>query len=119
MKPLPLRTPNGCGPKDPEDPLVLPPGISLKQFHEYISRAIDTCGAENVTIIRKAEELTKELVEPGVTYADLYQYLVDRKLEHKLWIDCPDLGGGSVLGNTMERGVGYTPYGGIIAFHVS
>jgi hypothetical protein len=24
----------------------------------------------------------------------------------------PDLGGGSVLGNTMERGVGYTPYGG-------
>lgn len=24
----------------------------------------------------------------------------------------PDLGGGSVLGNTVERGVGYTPYGG-------
>ena len=24
----------------------------------------------------------------------------------------PDLGGGSVLGNALERGVGYTPYGG-------
>jgi hypothetical protein len=24
----------------------------------------------------------------------------------------PDIGGGSVLGNTLDRGVGYTPYGG-------
>ncbi|KAI4716268.1 FAD-linked oxidase-like protein [Aureobasidium sp. EXF-10727] len=32
-------------------------------------------------------------------------------LREKLWIDVPDLGGGSVIGNTVERGVGYTPYG--------
>lgn len=51
------------------------------------------------------------LVEPGVTYTDLHQYLVDNNLRDKLWIDVPDLGGGSVLGNTVERGVGYTPYG--------
>lgn len=51
------------------------------------------------------------LVEPGVTYTDLHQYLVDNNLRDKLWIDVPDLGGGSVLGNTTERGVGYTPYG--------
>lgn len=51
------------------------------------------------------------LVEPGVTYADLHQYLVDNNLRDKLWVDVPDLGGGSVLGNTTERGVGYTPYG--------
>ncbi|KAI1052755.1 hypothetical protein LB507_009916 [Fusarium sp. FIESC RH6] len=51
------------------------------------------------------------LVEPGVTYMDLHQYLVDNGLRDKLWIDVPDLGGGSVLGNTTERGVGYTPYG--------
>jgi FAD/FMN-containing dehydrogenase len=51
------------------------------------------------------------LVEPGVTYKDLHQYLVDNNLRDKLWIDVPDLGGGSVLGNTLERGVGYTPYG--------
>ncbi|KAJ5884877.1 hypothetical protein N7495_009387 [Penicillium taxi] len=51
------------------------------------------------------------VVEPGVTFSDLYQYLVDNKLDDKLWIDVPDLGGGSVIGNTVERGVGYTPYG--------
>lgn len=26
-------------------------------------------------------------------------------------LDCPDLGWGSVVGNTLDRGVGYTPYG--------
>ncbi|KAJ5885737.1 hypothetical protein N7504_011573 [Penicillium tannophilum] len=51
------------------------------------------------------------LVEPGVTFQMLYDYLVANNLQDKLWIDTPDIGGGSVLGNTMERGVGYTPYG--------
>ena len=51
------------------------------------------------------------LVEPGVTFFDLHDYLVKNKLRDKLWIDTPDLGGGSILGNTIERGVGYTPYG--------
>lgn len=50
------------------------------------------------------------LIEPGVTYQDLYDYVQD-KCGDRLWIDVPDLGGGSVLGNCMERGVGYTPYG--------
>ncbi|KAF4982851.1 hypothetical protein FZEAL_1601 [Fusarium zealandicum] len=57
------------------------------------------------------------LVEPGVTYSDLHQYLVDNNLRDKLWIDVPDLGGGSVLGNTTERGVGYTPYGDHFMMH--
>ena len=26
-------------------------------------------------------------------------------------LDCPDLGWGSVVGNTLDRGFGYTPYG--------
>ncbi|KAF7557117.1 hypothetical protein G7Z17_g922 [Cylindrodendrum hubeiense] len=51
------------------------------------------------------------LVEPGVTFADMHDYLVKNNLRDKLWIDVPDLGGGSILGNTLERGVGYTPYG--------
>ncbi|KAL2810063.1 hypothetical protein BJX63DRAFT_423337 [Aspergillus granulosus] len=51
------------------------------------------------------------VVEPGVTFAALYQHLVDNGLSDKLWIDVPDIGGGSVMGNTLERGVGYTPYG--------
>lgn len=63
-------------------------------------------------VIEVNEEGAYALVEPGVTFFDLYQYLVDNKLDDKLWIDTPDLGGGSVLGNAVDRGVGYTPYGG-------
>ncbi|KAM3524248.1 hypothetical protein NHJ13051_004632 [Beauveria bassiana] len=51
------------------------------------------------------------LVEPGVSFFNLHQYLVDHGLRDKVWADCPDLGGGSVIGNTIERGIGYTPYG--------
>ncbi|RKP52810.1 FAD-binding oxidoreductase [Trinickia fusca] len=49
------------------------------------------------------------LVEPGVTYFDLYAHLRERGA--KLWIDPPAAGWGSVVGNTLERGFGYTPYG--------
>ena len=50
------------------------------------------------------------LVEPGVSYFDLYRHIQDRAL--KLWIDCPDPGWGSVIGNALDHGVGYTmnPY---------
>jgi hypothetical protein len=48
----------------------------------------------------------------GVTFYDMHNYLVEHGLRDKLWLDVPDLGGGSMLGNTLERGVGYTPYGG-------
>jgi FAD/FMN-containing dehydrogenase len=47
------------------------------------------------------------LVEPGVSYFDLYQYIQERKL--KVWIDVPDPGWGSPIGNSLERGGGYTP----------
>jgi FAD/FMN-containing dehydrogenase len=49
------------------------------------------------------------LVEPGVSYYRLYEEV--QKTGHPLWIDPPDLGGGSVLGNAVDRGVGYTPMG--------
>ena len=39
-------------------------------------------------------------------FSDLHNYLVENNLRDKLWIDVPDLGGGSVIGNTIERGVG-------------
>ncbi|KAI0018140.1 vanillyl alcohol oxidase [Xylariomycetidae sp. FL0641] len=55
------------------------------------------------------------VVEPGVTYFALYEEIQRRRLP--LWIDCPDLGGGSVLGNAVDRGVGYTPYGDHFANH--
>ncbi|KAK7425138.1 hypothetical protein QQX98_000052 [Neonectria punicea] len=50
------------------------------------------------------------LVEPGVSFYALYEAVQERGYKH-MWIDVPDLGGGSVLGNTLDRGVGYTPYG--------
>jgi 4-cresol dehydrogenase (hydroxylating) len=49
------------------------------------------------------------LVEPGVSYFDLYEYIQARGL--KLWLDVPDPGWGSVMGNALDHGVGYTPYG--------
>ncbi|KAF2122678.1 glycolate oxidase [Lophiotrema nucula] len=55
------------------------------------------------------------VVEPGVSYFQLYEEIQKRKLP--LWIDCPDLGGGSVLGNAIDRGVGYTPMGDHFANH--
>jgi hypothetical protein len=46
------------------------------------------------------------LVEPGVSYFDLYRHIHERGL--KVWIDCPDPGWGSVTGNALDRGGGYT-----------
>ena len=46
------------------------------------------------------------LVEPGVSYFDLYRYIKERGL--KVWIDCPDPGWGSLIGNAVDRGGGYT-----------
>ncbi len=46
------------------------------------------------------------LVEPGVSYFDMYRHLQDNKI--KLWIDVPDPGWGSMMGNALDRGAGYT-----------
>jgi len=46
------------------------------------------------------------LVEPGVSYFDLYRRIQEKGL--KLMIDCPDPGWGSPIGNALERGIGYT-----------
>ena len=54
-------------------------------------------------------EAAYAVVEPGVSFFDLYDAL--RASGHKLWISVPDLGWGSVIGNALEYGVGYTPYG--------
>lgn len=44
---------------------------------------------------------------PGRSF-DLYEHLKAVGLGEQLWIDVPDLGGGSVIGNALDRGVGYT-----------
>lgn len=55
------------------------------------------------------EEHAYALVEPGVSFFDLYEHIRARGL--KLWISSPALGWGSVVGNALERGVGHTAYG--------
>lgn len=46
------------------------------------------------------------IVEPGVSYFDLYRYIQERGL--KVMMDIPDPGWGSPLGNALDHGVGYT-----------
>lgn len=49
------------------------------------------------------------LLEPGVGFYDLYAYLQENRIP--LWMSVPGNGWGSVMGNALERGIGYTPYG--------
>ena len=44
------------------------------------------------------------MVEPGVSFFSLYEEIQKKGLP--LWIDTPDLGGGSVMGSALERGFG-------------
>ena len=52
------------------------------------------------------------LVEPGVSYFDMYRHLQENG--SKLWIDVADPGWGSMVGNALDSGGGYTaaPYRG-------
>jgi 4-cresol dehydrogenase (hydroxylating) len=49
------------------------------------------------------------LIEPGVGFFDLFDYLQANKIP--LWMSVPANAWGSVVGNALERGYGYTPYG--------
>jgi len=61
-------------------------------------------------IIEVNTELAYALVEPGVTFAQLYRHLKDNDIP--LWMDVPSGSpDGSYLGNITERGAGYTPLG--------
>lgn len=60
-------------------------------------------------VLEVNEKFGYVVVEPGVSFADLNAHLVDNG--YALWTDVPDLSWGSVMGNTLEHGVGYTPHG--------
>ncbi|MBC2779126.1 FAD-binding oxidoreductase [Parasphingopyxis marina] len=59
------------------------------------------------------EESAFALIEPGVRFFDLYDAI--QTSGAKLWMSVPDLGWGSVIGNTCDHGVGYTPTGDHVA----
>lgn len=60
-------------------------------------------------VLEVNSELAYAVVEPGVRWFDLYDAL--QEAGGDLMPSIPDLGWGSVLGNSLEYGVGYTPYG--------
>jgi len=61
-------------------------------------------------IIEVNRTLCYALIEPGVTYRQLRQYLEDNHPD--LWSDCTDgPPDGSVLGNALDRGIGVTNLG--------
>jgi len=60
-------------------------------------------------IIEVNEQAGYAVVEPGVRFFDLYEHL--QKTNSRYWLSTADLGWGSVLGNALERGGGYTPFG--------
>jgi len=57
-------------------------------------------------ILEVDEKRAFALVEPGVSYFDLYHYIRERNL--KLMLDVPDPGWGSPMGNSLDHGAGYT-----------
>ncbi|MHB9796446.1 FAD-binding oxidoreductase [Pseudomonas sp. MT3] len=61
-------------------------------------------------ILHVDPELCTALVEPGVTYQQLYDYIEENNLPLMLSMSAPSAIAGPV-GNTLDRGVGYTPYG--------
>ncbi|KAI5865688.1 putative vanilly-alcohol oxidase [Durotheca rogersii] len=60
-------------------------------------------------ILEVNEKFGYAVVEPGVTFGDLYEYCAREKL--KLWPSVASLGWGSVIGNTLDRGLGFIPTG--------
>lgn len=60
-------------------------------------------------VLEVNEELAYAVVEPGVRWFDLYDEL--RARGSRLMVSVPDLGWGSVIGNSLDCGVTYLPYG--------
>jgi 4-cresol dehydrogenase (hydroxylating) len=63
--------------------------------------------------MQKVHEINTELgycvIEPGVSFFDLYEAIQREKA--KLWMSVPGNAWGSVLGNALDHGMGYTPNG--------
>ncbi|HUI81363.1 MAG TPA: FAD-binding oxidoreductase [Bryobacteraceae bacterium] len=56
-------------------------------------------------VLEVSERNAYALVEPGVSYFDLYRHIQEKG--YKLWVDVPDPGWGSPVGNALDHGGGY------------
>ena len=94
--------------------------ISSGRNHGYGSAAPRVAGSVVVDlsrmnrIIEVNEDSAYCVVEPGVTYFQLYEHLQKNKI--KLWLSPPEPGWASVMGNALDHGVGYTPTGDNFGF---
>jgi 4-cresol dehydrogenase (hydroxylating) len=61
-------------------------------------------------VIEIDRKLAYAVVEPGVRWFDLHDALKDAGHDDLL-ISIPDLGWGSVIGNSLDNGISYLPYG--------
>ena len=52
-------------------------------------------------VIEVNEKFAYAVVEPGVTFTDLYNYCTEHEL--RVWPSVPSLGWGSVIGNVSVR----------------
>ena len=57
-------------------------------------------------VLEVDERNASAVVEPGVSYFDMYRHL--QESGSNLWIDVPDPGWGSLIGNALDFGGGYT-----------
>jgi (+)-pinoresinol hydroxylase len=57
-------------------------------------------------VLAVSERNAYALVEPGVSYFELYRHIQERGL--KVWVDVPTPGWGSVVGNALDHGAGFT-----------
>ncbi|KAI0473728.1 vanillyl alcohol oxidase [Xylariaceae sp. FL0804] len=60
-------------------------------------------------VLEVSEKFAYAVVEPGVTFGDLHGYCVEHKIA--LWPSVASLGWGSVMGNALDRGLGFLPNG--------
>ena len=90
--------------------------ISTGKNYGYGSRVptADNCVVLELSRMNKIVDFNEELayvtLEPGVTQGQLYEFLKARN--SNLWMDATGATmDHSIIGNTMERGFGHTPYG--------
>jgi FAD/FMN-containing dehydrogenase len=60
-------------------------------------------------VIEVNDKYSYYTVEPGVSFFQLYEAIKEQK--KNIWCSVPALGWGSVVGNALDRGWGYTPNG--------
>lgn len=62
IDPANLKRPNGTYQQFRGDPLILPPGVTSAHFRRFLKRAETICGAENIHLIERADQLVDWLI---------------------------------------------------------